>query len=54
MKKRIIRLIAIILGLLGLSSLVIACYGPPPIDENSLDVNNVPMEEEITEKDLIE
>jgi uncharacterized membrane protein (Fun14 family) len=38
MKKKLIKVLALILGLLGLSTCVIACYGVPPIEEQDLTV----------------
>ncbi len=38
MKKKLIKILAVILGLLGLSTCVIACYGVPPIEEGDLTV----------------
>ena len=32
MRKRFFRILAALMGIIGLSTCVIACYGPPPID----------------------
>jgi uncharacterized membrane protein (Fun14 family) len=49
MKRTLLKILAAILGILGLSTCVIACYGVPPIEEEDLTAD--PQIETIEEAD---